>query len=235
MEFINISTKTLKKCRMLSTAEKAALMDGIISYATDGTIPDDMPQTVLLMLQFITEEMDFSKNRYDEHCRKNKERKEKWKNLYTSNVKTAKDSFDSPPRAHNNNNNNKKKNKKDIVSNNILLSTISKEIESNDNNKLLSSSSKENAQKAREEEDKHSMNIDEDCSKPFDVRKQKFYEQVFSTANSERYDEDKLLRFYAYYSEQTKEGLMLWEDLKYHPTKGRRGMFDIPRRLARFR
>lgn len=232
MEFINISTKTLKKCSMLSTTDKAALMDGIVSYATDGTIPEDMPQTALLMLQFIKEEMDFSKNRYDERCRKNKERKEKWKNLYISNVKSTKENSDSPARA-NNNNNNKKKNKKDLVSNDKSLSTKSKEIESNDNNKLLSSSSKEKTRKAREEED---IPLDSDVIKnsTFDERKQQFYEQVMTQEYIDRYGEDKLLRFYAYYSEPTTNHLMLWEELKYNPHNGRRGVFDIPRRLARF-
>ncbi len=71
---------------------------------------------------------------------------------------------------------------------------------------------------------------------PLEGRKKAFWDEIFTSKNLEKYDKETLNQFYAYYSNIVAEsGLMLFEELKLNPKNGRRGMFDVTRRLIKWK
>lgn len=251
VDYIKIKKKTLCRCAMLTKDEKAVLVDCLVALAEGAPMPEEVPTAALMLYEFMRDEITRGR-RKEQPCEvTDSEEYEEGlaEDANNSDFSINKKNKRKQTKKETNKTNKKEKEKekerrkeaKEVDIKKDIKKEINKERKKENKkikNKKTSSSSSAHtrgeAEEEREEEEEVSKEILEIRATPLEQRRQTFYQQIMAPENVERYGQDKLTKFYSYYSPELKDGLMLFEKLKYIPGKGRQGTFDIPRRLVLF-
>lgn len=216
-KYISFHIKHLEMLKLMGDEDRLKVMDALINYSIDGKLPQDgeMGLAAAIVFKYIKDDADTFDANYQKKVASNRENGKKGgrpKNPNNPAVIEKTIGFSENP---------------NIRYNNVKYSNVS------------SSYGEE------EEEDSTLEGIPTTGSKlpakclelletDIEKRRDAFAGEVFTEENMKKYDKSRLDDFYAHFVPVTENGLMLFEDMRHNPQKGRRGTFDVSAELYKW-
>lgn len=221
VKYINYNSKHLEMLKLMGDKDRLQVMDATINYGIDGKLPQDgeMGLAAAIVFKYIKDDIDTYNTNYLKKIEEHRENGKKGGRPKKAMVISENHGFLQKTEGFSENPN--------IRYNNVKYSNVS------------SSYGEE------EEEDSTLEGIPTTGSKlpakclelletDIEKRRDAFAGEVFTEENMKKYDKSRLDDFYAHFVPVTENGLMLFEDMRHNPQKGRRGTFDVSAELYKW-